>query len=131
MPYFDDGKDDMDAYLRRFERVVQVQEHDEREWAAHLAVLLKGKALEVFVRLSAADAEDYQKVKAALLRRYDLTEEGFKRKFRTSRVDSGETHSQFLERLRNYVTRWIQLSNTAETFEGLVDLLLKEQILNC
>jgi len=47
MPYFDDGKDDMDAYLRRFERVVQVQEHDEREWAAHLAVLLKGKALEV------------------------------------------------------------------------------------
>lgn len=129
MPFFDE-KEDMDAYLRRFERVMEAQDISREEWSTHLAVLLKGKALEVYVRLSPSDASSYEIIKTALLKRYDMTEDGFRRKFRTAKLDSGETHTQFAQRLANYLDRWVQLSQTNKTYEHLCDLLLKEQLLN-
>ena len=45
------------------------------------------------------DATDYRKIKAALLKRYNLTEEGFRRKFRESRPNHNENPEQFVTRL--------------------------------
>ena len=42
-----DERDDIDSYLRRFERYAEVQHWDKSEWAIYLASLLKGKALVV------------------------------------------------------------------------------------
>lgn len=55
---------------------------------------------------------DYETLKMAILKRYELTEEGFRTKFRAARPESSETPPQFLTRLSNYVTRWIELSDT-------------------
>ena len=43
---------------------------DKEGWAIHLAALLKGKALEVYSRLSSQESNDYGVLKMALLRRY-------------------------------------------------------------
>jgi len=40
---------------------------------------LKGKALEVYSRLPVKDAQDYKILKDALLKRFNLTEEGLSR----------------------------------------------------
>ena len=40
--------------------------------------LLSGKALEVYGRLPISDATDYEKIKGALRKRYNLTQEGFR-----------------------------------------------------
>ncbi len=130
MPFYDEGKDDMDAYLQRFERVMSAQGLEERDWATQLAVLLKGKALDTYIRLPIEQAGEYHEIKAALLKRYDLTEDGFRRKFRSAKIDPGESHTQFTQRLRNYLKRWVELSKTEETYDGLTELLLKEQLLN-
>jgi len=45
---------------------------------------LKGKALEVYSRLPVKDAQDYEILKDALLKRFNLTEEGFKHKFKSA-----------------------------------------------
>ena len=45
IPAFEDGKDDMGSYLRRFERYVDTQKWPKSAWATHLSALLKGKAL--------------------------------------------------------------------------------------
>ncbi|XP_067676459.1 uncharacterized protein [Haliotis asinina] len=130
MPPFEDQKDNIDAYLHRFERIARTQAWPESQWAPYLSTLLKGKALEVYSRLDQNDAEKYEEVKAALLKRYDMTEDGFHQRFRTGKIETGETFSQFVVRIENYFTRWIELSSTEKTFEGVKDLLLREQILN-
>ncbi|XP_071099126.1 uncharacterized protein [Haliotis cracherodii] len=130
MPPFEDRNDNIDAYLQRFERVAVAQGWKPCHWAAYLCTLLKGKALEVYSRLSVDDAEDYTAVKTALLKRYEMTEDGFHQKFRTAKTDTGEIFTQFVVRIENYFNRWIELSGTQKTFEGVKDLLLREQILN-
>ena len=57
-------------------------------WSTHLSALLKGRALDVYALMSVSKVNDYDELKAALLRRYDMTEEGFKRKFRSCRPEA-------------------------------------------
>ena len=59
--------------------------------------------------------------------RFQLTEEGLRVKFRTGRQESGETASQFVFRLSNYLSRWMELGKVPENYEGLGDLMLREQ----
>ena len=95
-----------------------------------LSALLTGKALSVCSRLSRQDAVVYDKVKEALLTRYELTEDGFRKKFRESLPENGESPQQFVNRISNYLMRWQNLSKVEETYEGLRDLILSEQFIN-
>ncbi|KAI8509543.1 hypothetical protein Bbelb_133910 [Branchiostoma belcheri] len=61
LPPFVDGKDEVDAFLQRFERFASSNGWREEVWASNLSALLTGKALEVYSRLSNEDAQDYQK----------------------------------------------------------------------
>ena len=81
LPFFDDAKDDIDSYLRRFERYSEMQGWPKTDWALYLSALLKGKSLECYSCLAEAEARDYNKLKSALLRRFDLTAEGFRESF--------------------------------------------------
>jgi len=55
-----------------------------------LSALLKGKALEVYSRLPVEEAHDYDKLKLALLKRFQLTEERFKKRFRIAKAERGK-----------------------------------------
>ena len=117
MPPFDETRDEMDSYLCRFERYATVNKWDKSTWATNLSALLRGKALDVYALLPVEQSLNYDVLKTALLKRYDLTEDGFKRRFRSSRPDPGETFVQFAVRLSSYMTRWIAMSNCTNTFE--------------
>ena len=129
LPPFSDGKDNMDSYLKRFERFATNAKWPKEEWATNLSTLLQGTALDVYSRLSSAEAINYDKLCDALLKRYQLTEEGFRQKFRTSAQDVGETAGKFVVRLNNYLSRWVELGQVSATYEGLKDLILREQFL--
>ncbi|KAI8491662.1 hypothetical protein Bbelb_304670 [Branchiostoma belcheri] len=105
LPAFVDEKDDLDAYLLR--------------------------ALEVYSRLPEDEARSYTAVKQALLKRYNLTEEGFRAKFRQNKAEEGESPQQFIVRLTSYVylERWVQLAESSKSYEGLRDLFVKDQFL--
>ena len=68
-------------------------------WASQLSALLSGRALEVYSRLSEGAAKDYDKVKIALMKRYDLTEDGYRCKFRASKPEVDESPEQFIVQL--------------------------------
>ena len=74
------------------------------------------------------DALNYDKLKVALLKRYELTEEGFKRKYKKCRPENGETFQQFTTRMKSYFTRWIDMASIEKSYEGLQDLILREQL---
>ena len=96
---FNEDKDDIDAYIERFERYARMQKWKEDAWATNLSLLLGGKALDVYNRLSNEEAGDYKKLKVALLRRYNMTEQGFRERFYTSKAEVGESPQQFAARL--------------------------------
>ena len=64
------------------------------------------------------------------MKRYDLTEDGYRRKFRASKPEVDESPEQFIVRLDRYLLRWLELSHTERSFEGLKDLIVKEQFID-
>ena len=69
---FNETKDDTDSFLFRFEKYVKAQNLKEEDWAMSLSALLSRDALEVYRRLGKDDSESYEKLKKALLKRYEL-----------------------------------------------------------
>ena len=128
IPAFNEGKDEMDSYLLRFERYATAQKWEPDTWATGLSALLQGKALDVYALMPKEDAMNYDKLKVALLKRYELTEEGFKRKYKKCRPENGETFQQFTTRMKSYFTRWIDMASIEKSYEGLQDLILREQL---
>ena len=105
LPAFVDGKDDLDSYLQRFERFARSNNWDESTWSTSLSALLTGKALNVYSRLSETAAVNYKQLKEALLKRYELTENGFRKRFRGGKPEDGESPEQFVTWLNRYLTR--------------------------
>ncbi|XP_068695943.1 uncharacterized protein [Montipora foliosa] len=103
-----DGNDDLDAYLQRFERFATTAKWQKLGWVSKLMhrVLLSGRALEVYSRLSEEAATNYDRVKLALMKSYDLTEDGYRPKFRASKPEVDKNPEQFIVRLDTYLLRW-------------------------
>ena len=131
LPNFIDEKDELDSYLLRYERYAENASWEKDTWAIKLSALLTGRAMEVYTRMSDADASDYDKLKKALLTRYNYTEDGYRKRFREVTPETEETPDQFVIRLKNYLAKWLELSGSSpQNFDALVDLIVKEQFIN-
>ena len=86
--------------------------------------------MEVFCRLSESEAIDYDRVKEVLQKRYNLIEDGYRQKFRAGTAEDGENPNMFIVRLKTYLERWMKLSETPQTNDGLRDLCIREQFLD-
>ena len=127
LPSFIDEKDELDSYLLRFERYAENASWEKDTWAIKLSALLTGRAMDVYTRMSDADASDYDKLKKALLTRYNYTEDGYRKRFREATPETEETPDQFVIRLKNYLAKWLELSGSSpQNFDALVDLIVKE-----
>ena len=49
------------------------------------------------------DALNYDKLKVASLKRYELSEKGFQRKYKKCRPENGETFQQFTTRMKKAI----------------------------
>ncbi|GFO24233.1 hypothetical protein PoB_005073800 [Plakobranchus ocellatus] len=114
LPTFQDGRDDLDIWLTRFERFAESNGWSKEKWSSSLGMLW----------------EPFDKVKEALMRRYDLTEDGYRRKFRTCKPAEGESPDMFIVRIVTYLDRWIELSKTDKSYEKLKDLIVREQFMD-
>ena len=117
-------KEDMDSYLTRFEIFAKINWKPEH-WCTNLSALLTGKALEVYYRMPIDENQSYEKLKEALLRNFQLTEEGFRKKLYNCKAENSETAVQFFTRLQGYFDRWLALAKCPLTFEGLRDFLVR------
>ena len=80
--------------------------------------------------MSDADASDYDKLKKALITRYNYTEDGYRKRFREATPGTEETPDQFIIKLKNYLAKWLELSGSSPAnFDALVDLIVKEQFI--
>ena len=119
----------MGTYIERFERFAKSQGWRDHTWAVSLTSLLTGRGLEVYTSMPPEQADDYPALKKAELKRYQLTEEGFRVKFRDSKPEQGETVFQFMARLVRYFSRWAEMAEVNGTFESAVHLIIRVQFI--
>ena len=129
LPCFDEETDKIDYYLKHFERVASYEGWDIASYPIYLNTLLTGKAREVYCRLPLALANDYRYLKKALLAKYQLTVDDYRRKFFSVKQVNGESCTNLCGDLEFNLDQWLELSNVEKTFEGLRELLLREQFL--
>lgn len=82
--------DDIELFLTTVERMAQVCHWLREEWAVRLIPLLTGKAPSAYVLMDIADSRN-DKVKDAILTKYEITTDTYRRRFRSLDIRQGET----------------------------------------
>lgn len=129
LPIFREDKDDIDSFIFRFEAHATALRWEEPRWPLLMSALLQGEALTLYHALCASGVVDYETLKRELLQKYQCTAEGFRERFRSIRPEPQESMAAFFSRLSGLANRWITLAEADKTYYGLLDLMLREQIL--
>ena len=80
-----------------------------------------------YANMDHAQAGDYDQVKAAILRRYDINEETYRQRFRNTRKEREESYGELAVRLRDLFCKWAQPSKS--TVEEVTELMVMEQLI--
>ena len=125
---FRESRDEMDAFLFRFELQMKANGWSNDAAFQALTALLTGKALDVLHSLSTEEL-NYEGLKKNLLKRFNCTAEGYQSKFREALPQVDECIDTFVSRLEKVCNRWLELSKVDNgNYEQLKTLILKEQI---
>jgi len=74
------------------------------------------------------DVEDNDLLKNSLLKSFRLRQGGYRKRFKLSKIQLVETPEQFTDRLMRYLQKWCQTTAIQQTYEGLYELTLKDQL---
>lgn len=119
-----------DAYFVTFERIATKLSWPKDIWALFLQCSLSGKAQEVSSALPLEQSLDYDTVKAAVLRAYELVPEAYRQKFRSHAKTAKQTYVEFAREKRTLFEKWC-FSSRITTLEHLQELILLEEFKNC
>ena len=129
LPKFDEGEDEFDSYLQRFERLAVIHQWKREDYHVYLGSCLRGRALKVYTSLPEDTVNDYAKLRDALLKAYTVDADSYRRKFKASKVQDKESHVQLIVRMRLYLERWLSMSKVNKDYDSLCDFLVMEHLL--
>lgn len=119
--------DDVEHFLTTFERMAQVCRWPRDEWAVRLVPLLTGKARSAYVLMDIEDSEDYDKVKAAILAKYEITADTYRQRFRAMDILQEETPRELYVRLKDLFSKWVKPEKS--TVKEISEKMILEQFL--
>ena len=120
-------KDDIEAYLMTFERIMRAHQIEKEHWLQYLTPQLTGKAQLAFATIPTTEAGSYEVIKTAIFTRYDLNVEAYRRKFRATIRRSNETNRELAMRIGELQSKWMRECHIVEEMAGVIHL---EQFLN-
>ncbi|XP_077330912.1 uncharacterized protein LOC143973903 [Lithobates pipiens] len=120
---------DIDVYLLSFEKTCHQYHLPPAQWARYLTPGLRGKALDAYVELSEEQGGDYEALKAAIIQKFQLTPEVYRKRFRSLQKGPGDSYLDVVSRLRTTFRQWTKGLN-ADSFESLEDLMIEDQLLH-
>ena len=89
--------------------------------------LLDGKARAAYVAMDSDYASEYDAMKEAILRKYEINRETYRTRFRFDEVQSGETPRELYVRLKGLYEKW--MAPTEKSKEEIEDVIVLEQYL--
>lgn len=129
VPQFDEKE--VDKYFMLFEKIAVNLQWPATQYTILLQSVLKGRASEVYTALPGPDSADYQKVKQAILKAYELVPEAYRQKFRGFKKDSSLTYVEFAKTKERMFDRWCSSAKTQSQFDKLRQLVLIEEFKDC
>ncbi len=85
-----------------------------------------GKAQKAYAALNPEDAVSYEKLKEAILKRYNITEESYRQRLRAVKRKPGESGCELVARLDDLATKWLK---SCKSPEEVRDKIVLEQFL--
>ncbi|XP_075739342.1 uncharacterized protein LOC142784725 [Rhipicephalus microplus] len=129
LPPFEVGED-MAKYLVKFEHVCERNALERSLWARNLLALLPGEVSDAITCLSREAFESYDEVKEVLLRRYKLSPEAFRQRFRYAKKGN-ESHVDFAFRLKADLIEWLKGEGVYDDRDKVVECVALEQFYRC
>ena len=117
----------MEAYLTTFECLMTVHRVNRTLWVVHLAPQLVGQAKQAYAALPGETAGDYEEVKKAILRRYDISSETYCQRFRAARRKEQEAYSEHATRLQDLAKKWL---SECDSVQKVLEKVVLEQFLD-
>ena len=99
--------DDIEGYLTTFERQMAAYDIDTSRWAFLLAPKLSGKAQQAYMAIDTAEAADYTAIKKAILKRYDVNEESYRRRLRARTRKPDESYANLATDIIDLGRKWL------------------------
>ena len=100
-------------------------------WSVLLQTVLTGKAQRAYANLFTENCADYDLVKAAILKSFELVPEAYRQRFRTQRKKENQSYVEFLREKENTLDKWCDSKRIDGDAEKLRQLILAEEFLNC
>lgn len=115
-------EDDLEAFLLEFECVAEGSMWPREEWASRLTPLLSGKAKEISQTLPPSLAANYHHLKDAILHNVGVSEETYRRKFRSLTFTPGVRLQTIAHQLKDWGRKWLkpESRSTAEMSEVII-----------
>lgn len=123
--------EDIGLFLVNFERTCEKLGFRRETWSQRLLTLLPCEAADVVARLSKEDAEMYEKAKASLLRKYRLTTEAFRQRFRSMRKKPEQGYPELAYDLRANLIEWLKSADVYGEHDKVVECVALEQFYRC
>ena len=121
----------VDKYFPQFEKVAENLKWPKETWTTLLQSVLQGKAAEVYSAMSVADSSDYEKVKTAILKAYELVPEAYRQRFRNYKKSDQQTYVEFSRQQEDHFDQWLRSKDIGKDFNDLRQLILIEQFKSC
>lgn len=121
---------EVDSYFNVFERIASTLQWPKEVWSLLLQCKLTGKAQDVFATLSLEDSVNYEAVKAAILRAYELVPEAYRQRFRSHKKNPGQSFVEFAREKSVLFDKWCT-SSKVNDLKDMRELILLEEFKNC
>ncbi|KAH6940368.1 hypothetical protein HPB50_027099 [Hyalomma asiaticum] len=115
--------EDIALFLINFERSCARAGFDRATWPQKLLTVLPCEAAGTLARLPETDADDYNKIKAALLKKFRLSAEAFRCWFRDAQKITGETFQEFAFNMKADLVEWLKGEGVYEDRDKVVDVI--------
>ncbi|GFX51656.1 retrovirus-related Pol polyprotein from transposon opus [Trichonephila clavipes] len=127
MRIFDPKEGDISFYLILFERQARRIHIMEEDWVTNLVGLLSLEMANLITREPEEKANDYEHIKGMLLKRFKLSPEAFKVKFKRHCKSAENTWRDFGFELANHFNKWISGLKIYD-FDRLKQLVIVEKM---
>ena len=121
----------VDEYFAHFERTALNLGWSRECWSMLLQTVLTGKAQRAYASLPTENCADYDLVKAAVLKSFELVPEAYRQRFRTQRKKENQSYVEFLREKENALDKWCNSKRIDGDVEKLRQLILAQEFLNC
>ena len=124
------NEQDVPKFFMSFEKIAVQLAWPKEQWPILLQCSLVGKAQVAYSCLSVEDSSNYDAIKKAILKAYELVPEAYKQKFRELKKAETQTYVDFAREKEQLFSEWCR-SKDVEDYRSLRELVLIEEFKSC